>query len=77
MKKVNALEFAMKEFNGLCDKVFNGGASIQYDSGDWFWCMSDEVGEDDINPKLESELGIKIDNIYADFTNYIVVIACK
>ena len=77
MKKVNALEFSIKEFNLVCNNVFKGGASIQYDSGDWFWCMSDEVGEDDIIPKLESELGINIGNIYVDFTNYIVVITCK
>ena len=74
MKKVNAFEFTLKEFNGLCDKVFNGGASVQYDNGDWFWAVSDEVGDDDINLKLESELGIKIENIYVDFTKYVVVV---
>jgi hypothetical protein len=36
--------------------------------------MSDEVAEDDINPKLESELEIKIENIYVDFTKYVVII---
>jgi len=74
MKKVNVLEFTIKEFDELCNNVFDGGASIQYDSGDWFWTMSDEVGEDDINPKLESELKIKIENIYVDFTKYVVII---
>ena len=79
MKKSNVLIFTMDEFKILCDKLFDDNARIEYESGEWFWVMSEEMDENAIMDKLEVELikGLDglLDKIYVDTTNDVVIVS--
>ena len=79
MKK-ECLIFTMEEFNNICNIVFNGEASIENESGEWFWVMSENIADEDINKKLELELrkeivGFVLDKVYVDLTELVVIVS--
>lgn len=78
MKKSNVIIYTMEEFKTLCEKVFDGNAWIEHGSGEWFWVMSEEINEDTIMDKLETELLKELDildKIYVDTTNNVVIVS--
>lgn len=83
MKKSNVIIYTMDEFKALCEKLFDGKAWIEHESGEWFWVMSEEIDEDTIMDKLEvglleaellKELDV-LDKIYVDTTNDVVIVS--
>lgn len=79
MKK-ECLIFTMEEFDDICNRVFNGKASINNESGEWFWAMSENITNEDINKKLQLELrekivGFVLDKVYVDLTELVVIIS--
>lgn len=78
MKHNSVLIFTMKEFKTLCEKLFDGNAWIEYDSGGWFFVMTEEVDGNTVMDKLEAELikelGV-LDKIYVDTTNDAVIVS--
>lgn len=82
MKKINAIYFTLDEFRIVCDKVLDEKAWIENDSNEWFWVMTEEINEEEVNGLLEMEFGkeisgFRIDNIYVDITNDAVIVAYK
>ena len=79
MKKSNVIIYTLDEFKALCDKVFDEMVWIEYESGKWFWAMSEELDENTIMDKLEvkliEELNRFLDKIYVDTTNDVVIIS--
>lgn len=78
MKQSNVIIYTMDEFKVLCEKMFNGNAWIEYDSNEWFWVMSEEINEDIVMDKLETELLKEfdmLDKIYVDTTNNAVIVS--
>lgn len=78
MKKSNVIIYTMDEFKALCEKLFDGNAWIEYDSGGWFFVMTEEVDGNTVMDKLEAELikelGV-LDKIYVDTTNDAVIVS--
>ena len=82
MKNINVLMFSMEEFRELCDRIFNEEAWIENQSGEWFWVMTENIGDDDVKEKLELEFGreisgFRLDKIYVDLTEDVVIVAYK
>lgn len=78
MKTSNVIIYTIDEFKTVCEKLFDGNAWIEYESGEWFWVMSEEMNEDTIMDKLESELLKELnmlDKIYVDTTNNVVIVS--
>lgn len=78
--KNNVLIYTMEEFDGICDRAFNGEARIENESGEWFWVMSENILDEDIKNMLEIEIrkdivGFELDEIYVDLTKYVVIIS--
>lgn len=78
MKHSSVLIFTMEEFKTLCEKLFDDNAWIEYDSGGWFFVMTEEVDGNTVMDKLEAELvkelGV-LDKIYVDTTNDTVIVS--
>ena len=82
MKKVKALHFALGEFRTLCDKILNEQAWIESDSSGWFWVTTEEIDDHKINELLEIEFGkeisgFRIENIFVDITEEVVMVLYK
>lgn len=78
MRQSNVIIYTIDEFKTVCEKLFDGNAWIEYESGEWFWVMSEEMNEDTIMDKLESELLKELDmldKIYVDTTNNVVIVS--
>ena len=72
----------MEEFRLICDKLTEENAWIENDASGWFWITTEEINEEEVNKLLEKEFGkdisgFRIDKIFVDITEDMVIISYK
>lgn len=82
MKSIKALSYTLEEFRKVCDKVLEEKAWIENDASGWFWVTTEEINEDEVNELLEKEFGkeisgFRIDKIFVDITENMVIVSYK
>lgn len=79
MKNVNAIVMNYNEFNEIVGRVSNGEASIENESGDWFYVTTENYNENNINNDLSDYLHVNIESVLIDLTQDEdnVVIICQ
>ena len=68
MKNVNAITMSFKEFQDYIGIVSNGEASIESESGEWFYVSTDQYNTDNIEKDLSDYLHINIKDVLIDLT---------